>query len=239
MALECPVYVDSRGEFSAELDPRIDESAHRMDSVHRHKGFVELKMYRGKWRVYSRQLEVIREFLKAAAEDTMQCEVIRERVIAYRIETVASFYITSDGGFHPNGCHPEGGVMSGGWWKQRRKGRNYGSDHQPGYRIGLGAAVLDRLTYRRKSGDTVVYEYVRYDEDEQVEVRARDLNTFSSGVNLDDGDVDFMPYTEEAAAFFADMIRRMCHMVKAVDDFFADKPRLERLIAEGKPLLLT
>lgn len=179
-------------------------------------------------------------FLKACAADYMKAEETVERVIIYKLDAYCSAWI-SKSGFYPNGhVAPDD---EGVWWTPKSKmahgGRDYSYNNGSSFTLGFGAAVMDRKTMTRSSGETVVWESV---EDDNADDAIKRLNGFV-GVQLDPDHEHFetMPYTPQAAEFFVQIMLAISQLVINVDAFFADTKRFELAIKNSgdSPFLLT
>jgi len=237
------VYVTKEGQFHVDLDERLAEIAEKMDGE-RHTAGVRLAFGRGKkHKVHGKVLGHIATFIRNCAQDYLTCEKVTERVIIYGHDLKVSIWVGTDGSLHTNGCHDTGGQREGGWF--------LGSDinasrSTPYFSVGLCAAVYDKTTYKRKSGNTVSYERVRdtpgVDADEDAPFVKPDeiviqLNSFCGlEVNPERMDYQQMPYTAEAANFFCKMLLSMCRLAVEMDSFFSSPAKLANAIKEGRLL---
>lgn len=223
--------VSSEGEFSVAIPEALTEVALSLKDMT--KTGARIAYWRaGKQRVYAKTLKAALDFLKECAVAFVNVETTTTRVIIYGTVTDVSFWITKAGKIYPNGAsHGEGG----NWWKDRHGDRTLSFGNHPNFfQVGLAAAVYDKVTRKRATGDTIEWLRVR-DEDDPAITR---LNSFC-GISVDPEirHMEEMPYTPEAAEFFANIMLGLCAMAKKIDDFFADRKGLMLAIRKGAKLL--
>lgn len=214
-----PVSVLADGAFSVGVPPELDPIATRLAE---NNGKVRLC---GESRVHGTELKLLLDFLKACATEFLQCEEVTERVIVYNVRLDCAMWVNPDDTIQQNGQ----GTESGKWWNLT------GHENHREYAVGIGAAVYDRTTYKRTSGDTVKWSLPDSDD---LDEDARRLNGF---VHLDlspEGrNLKTMPYSPKAAQFFFKVLLGLCQLAKDIHDFMGDDKRLAVAILQQRGLL--
>lgn len=221
------VYVTKDGVFHVDLDERLCEIAEKLPK-HEHHVEVDYVARNQNWKIHCKVLGYAANFIRACAQDYLACEKVTERVIVYGHNLEVAFWVDGQGRLCQNGCNADGGQ----WFK--------GSELQstrsvPFYSVGIGAAVYDKTTFKRKSGDTVTWEFVR---DEKKDEALNKLNSFCHlHMDPERGSFNTMPYTVEAAEFFYKMLMALCSLAFQMDNFFGSPEKLQLAISQGARLL--
>lgn len=240
MQFRAPITVDTHGEFTVNIPEELAESARALAARGEWKGQVRLDHARINWRVQARLLDKLESFVEAAIREHLAVEITRELVILYRHENMTAFSRAADGSMHPNGIFSG----DGGTWAGSRA--IHATTAPPMFSVGVNASVQQKITYIRPSGSRVVYENPPGSHFERnainrlngfcvqslVERRFRD----SDGERLKSGAHE-MPYTEQAANFFADMMLAMCRLGEQLDAFVGNRETLLLAIERGTMLL--
>lgn len=219
--------VDSKGVFAIVIPDDLADVASGL-------GFAVTRP-RTNWRVEHRDLETAKTQVRLALEEFLKCEESVERVIRYSTDLRVSFWQNQDGTIAPSGR----GSNGGNWSDVGNKLIGHAGTHN-GYGVGIVAWVVDRVTLTR--GPVVKVEYRRADlghhtPKEGLEY-AYQLNSFvRMGIPKDLVLTD-MPYTEQAAKFFHDILISLCLMARNVDGFFKSPDALRLAIEKQQPLLL-
>jgi hypothetical protein len=222
-------FVDAHGQFSVNIPDILTDIA---DAKMPRSG-LEVRGHRNNYQVRSSSLREALAFLTECAQDHVTVETKTERVILYGCDLRVAFWIDEKGQFWPSGY--DHGVRSGNWWKPKMHRQSLHSDSGVEYySVGLVAIVFDKITHKRASGDTLQWERVREDHNDEQSPIGR-LNSFSAlGIDPEDhpDTLRALPYSDEAAEFFYKVLIGLCHIAKNLDDFFADKKRLTLAIKQ-------
>lgn len=229
--------VSTAGEFYAY----IPESDPDLYAVGLTLGIPQADRWKsGKLKVTAESLEGLIEALKNVLSGLAVAERLDEYVIAYIVHTDATFAVNDAGDISQN-AEPEGFY----WPEDDRYSPSSPLSTAKGYALAIGAEVMLKQTVTHK-GETKV-EYFR-EIPEGNEAAAR-LNAW---VNLDipkpsvkswqsGREVKEVPFTDEAADFFNDLIFDTVRLAKRVKDATAVETDVLKLIddhANGRPLLL-
>lgn len=139
-----------------------------------------------------------------------------EHVIRFNIESHVSFAVGEDGDVYPNCYYP------GTKWPSGDEAKRYGGHHaqnptKGGYSITVGARALTKIT--TIYGSTKEVEYKPYYKGEShlgTDNPAQKLNSWSS-VYLSERARE-IPYTDEAARFFYELMLGMARLSKMIQD---------------------
>jgi hypothetical protein len=214
-------FVDAHGKFSINIpDLLVDIAESKMP-----RASFGVRSQRNICQLHCSNLHDGLAFLTECAQDHVTVETKTERVILYGCDLRVSFWIEKNGNFVPSGYRADGGA----WWKPKMHRQSLHSEAGVEYySVGLVAIVFDKITHKRASGDTLQWERVREDRNDEQSPIGR-LNAFCAlGIDPEDhpDTLREMPYSDEAAEFFYKVLIGLCHIAKNLDDFFADKKRL-------------
>lgn len=158
-----------------------------------------------------------------------------EHVIRYNIESKVKFAMTPDGEIFPNGYfHKEAR-----WLKSDAL---YGGLHacqqaKGGYALVIGAEALEKTTIQCGGHQKISYRhYYKGESHLGTENPAQKLNSWV-GVGLDAKTSREMPYSDEAALFFFDLMMSMAKISKVIQEGVGTQEGLDRLIANNVKLL--
>jgi len=225
--------VDSEGVFSATIPEEVFDS---LRTIRGRGEFadVDVGQPRRYYRASAPTLDVLKKAIKAAMDEHLAVEVITDRVIVYGYTTDVNAYEDGDGTLHANGYI--GDDVVGRWHPM---GRNM-SPHNPAshFQVGLAAAVMDKITYRRQRSERVEYKRPVWEHSHlEFPTYASKLNAFV-GIRLRRPEaMSQMPYTEEAAKFFYDAMIGLCMLGKRIHEFFGDEEQVQLAIAGSANLL--
>lgn len=217
------VHVGVDGRFSVSIPDEFSDVSEKMNP-----NFFEVEgVYKNrgnKVRVYGPNLDKIYSFIGKIAKEYFTCEVKREQVIAYGAVAKVAFWKDDDGDFYPNGSF----ASSGCWAKIDTLDATHPADF---YSIGVAAKVLWKVTTSRASSVKITYEYPMEFHQDKKSAGAR-LNGFC-GLTIGDpryGRIKEMPYSDEAAVFFYDMMMAMCKMAEKLEHFIENRELVMRAI---------
>ena len=238
---KCATHVDVEGRFTVAVPEALEALALELLSGRSVKSYafkelanVSLTKSHGKLRATGGDLKAITNALNKLAEIHLTVEEKTERFIVYRASLQAAFWLRPDGTMTGNG----GGESGGSWWNPKTKqAAIHATEKANQVSVGFVAKAFDCTTYTRPSGDTTRWREVDHDD---ADKSAGLLNKFTT-IHIENPAADCyerMPYTPEAAEYFYKLMLAICSMAKALDEFTADKPRLQAAIASGTQLLL-
>lgn len=172
--------------------------------------------------------------IEKAHDEFMEPSIKEEPVILYNIESHVSFALTKDGRVFPNAGYP------GAQWlaKDESFGKHHASDPtQGGYSLTIGAkAMLKKTTtYGKKSASTYSYYYkgeshLAHDNPAQL------LNSWTAMKLADDARE--MPYSDEAAMFFFNLLHGMAELNRRVQEFTNTPEKIALAISKHAGQLL-
>lgn len=186
-------------------------------------------------------LNQLTAFLHEATALASKPEEVRTNIIAYNLESHVSFAEQPDGTIVPNAGFPDAK------WSTMENRGPYGGHHAQrqadgGYAMIVGAKALTKIV--RTCGDKSETTYERYyglDEDGdpndhfEKEHPAGLLNSWAC-FSLP-GTAKEMPYTDEAALFFHNLMLAMAHMQRQIQSMVADEAAFIELANSGHALL--
>lgn len=226
------IEVDSRGTFYTHVPDKLRVSFNEDDvNVYRVHG-------RGRAGFFVTSASTFAELSKRiekAHEEFMRPTVKKEPVILFNIESHVAFALTKDGKIFPNAGYP------GAEWP--RKDTSYGEHHASnpvngGYSLTVGAKAMLKTTttYGDKSASQYSYYYGKEnDHFSQTDPAAR-LNSWSA-VNLPE-DAREMPYTDEAATFFFNLLKSMAELNRRIQEFTNTPEKLALAVSRHSGALL-
>lgn len=186
-----------------------------------------------KIKVSSGSLESLIASLKKIFEVHYSPEITEEAVIIYNIESHVSFVENDKGEIFPNRCYGKGAQ----WRSEARFGEHHAS--QPsnnGYSLTIGAKAKIKTTYKYGSSKKVEYkDYYKGGSHLGVENPAQRLNSWCSFTLNNFKEI---PYSDESAEFFYNLLYGMAKISKMIQDTTFDQAKLLKLIESGNGLLL-
>lgn len=237
------VSVDSQGEFHLTFPEHLRESVIAACD----NGCYVDETRKKTTRVNGGNLDDCKRALEAGLKDYLKCEVREETVIRYGWKTDTTYWKMPSGALYANGydCRNDPDYnpddrdsKSNGEWH----GRLNATTHNAGYAVALFAKVQKKTTYTRPSGEKCKYGLPDFDHFD-TDTWGERLNQFV-GLNEKAGfmrggiEVVEMPYTEEAAKFFYDMLIGMCAFADKIETFFAEPENVVQAIEAGGVKLL-
>lgn len=237
------VSVDTSGVFHMTFP---DELAEYARSYVKDKGGVisgafDVTRARKFYRLSGRDLRKLREHLNAIVEEFVRGDVTKTPVIRYKLALNITYWRGADGKLYPNGhmAHHVLGGPNGAWADDVSK--LHACNTTDAFVVGLYAQVLTKITVTRPSGTKVTFERFQSTDDHfNTDSWADKLNAFcglDTDFSGDDDSIQEMPYTEEAARFFYEMMLQLCYLAERLHGFFKDKKQLEFAIQKRILLL--
>ena len=183
----------------------------------------------GKYAISHKEYNACKKIVDIAGQEYVKSESKEEIVICYGIDSKVTYFKSNDGEIFSNGQLAEGRWLG--------KVNDCGVNQVSFYSVGLVAICFLKTTYNRSSGSKV--KYSKYDGDIIGEYGNR-LNNFV-GIKLNDcslRNLSELPYTEEAAKFFYEMMIGICRLADRMGEFFGDKEKIIQAIETGAIKLL-
>lgn len=173
--------------------------------------------------------------IEKAHEEFMRPTVKEEPVIRYNIESHVSFALDKEGRIFPNAGFP------GAQWP--RKDKSYGEHHasnpsKGGYSLVVGARALLKKTTAYGDNSEVQYRlYYKGGSHLDHDNPAQLLNSWAA-LDLPEDALE-MPYSDEAAMFFYELLRGMAELNRRIQEFTNTPEKLALAISRhsGKLLL--
>lgn len=199
-------------------------------------------------RVSGPSLDDCKRAIKAGLKDWLKCEVTKETVIRYGKRTMVTYWKMLDGTIYANGtdCENDPNYLTDGPQYDPRNGNWHGkldaTRRNAGYMVSLFASIEKKTTYTR--GSVVEHKYSRPDfANFSHSTYGERLNCFvglaEEGGWMREGiECEEMPYTEEAAKFFYEMLIGMCAFADKIETFFAEPDNVIKAIEGGATLLI-
>lgn len=228
------ITVNTHGMFSVTMPEEFRETA---EGLMKAEGKVKYKVDRIssdniKFRVYGYNLDDCKRFINAVSEDYFKCEQTTEKVIVYGTNMQVSYWVDGQGNLRPNGYKADGGQ----WGPGPLNATNY-ADY---YSVGIAAKVMLKTTTVRRTSTKIKYEKAK-DESFSDKSYLALLNAFV-GLDMDDPIRDRslkeMPYSEEAARFFYDMMIGLCSLARQIETFLSDEKNIIKSIENRRGLFL-
>jgi len=234
ISTDIEIFVNSNGLFYANLE---DNHAPAIEDVFNSK-LVETLHGKGKIKVLSENLDDLTDKLESVIKLTASPDKREELVILYNIETDISFVESKEGDIYPNGTYVKNFNNSASWNDQDKYGgHDAAHPSKGGYKLTIGAMAKRKTIYTY--GKTEVIEYSSYygegGSHHGHSLPAEKLNSWCS-FTLPKGAME-IPYSDEAALFFYNLLYGMANISKMIQDSTFDQNNLLRLIASGNNML--
>lgn len=223
------VSVNNSGVFSLTIPDELEDVARAViETVDRSTYSVVLVRPRMKLLVSGHDLERCESFVKVVCQDFMSCDISEEKVILYGTDVQIAYVKDEQGNIYPNG-------YIAGRSKYDRECRWHGTlnaaDRDRFYRVGLAAVVRNKITYARRSGSKVEFKRVEGEHGSYLEK----LDSFV-GLSINPASMKEMPYSEEAARFFYEMMLGLCRLADRLTVFLNDDLLLRKAIEQRASL---
>jgi hypothetical protein len=254
------VNVDSSGTFSANIPEELEDTVRSLKKADSKWDNIGIDRYRGRARIVSKRLDQLSKFSEAVATDYVACEVKKEVVILYGTNIDVAYWKEKDGTLLPSGVYAKKTNSlrgeNSGEWHGKLNGLMKQSTH---YSVGFVARAVLKVTFIRKSGSVTAWSYTSGLENHHGSDTSwhAKLNSFT-GTELLHGDATYhgegddrirlyertkenlkeMPFSDEAAKFFYEVMIGLCAMADRIDGFFADDKKVQAAIQSGAQVLL-
>jgi hypothetical protein len=229
--------VNSAGEFYCEVPERLLVAFSPEGIVNMDLPGVRIGDNRaGKKALYAESLKPLYDALGSVLQKVTEPEVSEEVLILYNIESHVSFAIDEHDEVTRN-------AKGNAQWPELSRDSPYGGHHagkraQGGYSLTVGAEVVTRTTI--DYGDSKDVRDQRYNPSPQYDEHgyqhpAATLNEWTSFTLPED--CKSMPYSDEAALFFDDLMYGMARLSRMIQDRTFDQESLMTLIKSHQSLL--
>jgi len=217
-----------------ELSEVVKPVLSRVFGEHRHHlVYVRIPPRKGGiFSVFGAEMEQCVKIIGMLASDYLKCEITTEKVIVYQWINKAHYYRSEKGEIVPNGYECEDYLGDKGEWRGRDEGS---SSVGSAYHIGISARIMNKTTYTRPSSIQCKYEYCTYDlgKAKTIEEKLQSfVHMFPQSPKEDKEVSREMPYSDEAAQFFYEMIMIFCGLADRMDRFFEDQEQMKKMIQQ-------
>lgn len=174
--------------------------------------------------------------IKKAHKTFMEPIVKEEPVIVYNIESHVSFALTKDGRIFPNAG------FEGASWPRDHGKKQYGDHHscnpsEGGYSLIIGAKAMLKKTTTYGDKSSSRYEYYYKDESHLGHDNPAQLLNSWCSMELPENTRE-MPYSDEAAMFFFNLLKAMAELNRRVQEFTNTPEKLAKAISRNAGVLM-
>lgn len=234
--------VTSDGTFNVPIDDNIVETIKALSLKMRGDNPTRLNLNKkGETLLSGDNLDDIKAVLYAYSKSMIESEVVDELRIFYILKLDAPYYKSGDGRVLPNGSFVQNYENDGGKWHGHRA---TSMSTQVGSIVGCGARIYVERCTKPKDGEPS-FSYIRVgDTDLELGPHGKLLAEWTQQPwpRDDRGKRSTMlsiPYTEEAAAMFCNVIERLAMIADQLETHLKDCEALPALIAGGSMPLLS
>lgn len=188
--------------------------------------------------LYSKSLDSLDDLLILGLKASHEPTVIEEHVILYNIESHISFAENEAGQVFPNA-----GFEDAEWPKMNSEkskmlgGHHAGNKCTGGYSLTIGAQAMTKIT--STVGDKISIKYERYYKGDGHLTHNNPATLLNSWVAFDlPKEPREMPYTDEAAMFFHNLMLGMAKLSKQIQEATFDSDNIQNLISSSSSNLL-
>ena len=230
------INVNVHGDFYCRVPADAEPYFEKRGELY-HEGRVRLDTDRaGRPAIYSKDMTALEGCVSDALAACYEPKVEVEHVIRFNIESHVAFWVDDDGQIKPNGYAAS---REGAWNNEPEK---YGNHHatspaKGGYSLTVGAQALIKTT--RTYGDAKKVDFKKYYKGKShlgFDNPAQMLNSWVS-YSLPERARE-IPYTDEAAMFFYNLMLGMAELSRRVQDATFEIDNLNRLIEAGATPML-
>jgi len=179
--------------------------------------------------VHAITLLKLKEKLQAALESHAEPEVTKEHVIRYYVETQIFYAVDKHGNICPNASWTDNAEWHEGADTRLVK-THAGRPSSGGYMLKIGAEAMTKITHSygaRKKVTYSSYSKGAANLDDTANPAAM-LNAWCA-IRMPD-DAKEMPYSDEAAMFFYDLMMGMARLCHMIDTEMGDPEKIQELI---------
>jgi hypothetical protein len=199
---------------------------------------IEVVRPRQHARVTGTSLDVVKAAVNAALVELLAVETTVERVIVYSHRVDVSAWQNPDGTLAANGRIGVPREEGGNWHPMGN--HLHALSRTSHFQVGLYAEVLDMVTHRRAHSERVEFRSPDWDHHHlDYPTWGSKLNGFGSLKRpAKPEDLPRLPYTEESARFFYEMVMALCYLGRNLHEFFSDQGQVQLAIERGAVPLL-
>lgn len=236
--LSTEVFLSASGMFYARLNQQIWEAPVR--GVF-HRGQVEVDRTKLIVKVSCETLNELESKLYEVLRTIAVPDVTTELVIKYAIQSRVTFAVSTDPANREISPHAVTGFTWGDAEEDRRQGgrgsRSMFGNGDPGFRLAVAVRAYRKTTTTYGGSSDTKYEmyYGEGGRSSDLSISAARLNAWNASPPGDDAPE--IPYSDEAADFFYDLMYAMAQLSRRVHEFTAEPERLLALIASGQRAL--
>lgn len=234
-SVEVEFHVNSAGEFYCEVPERLLVAVPGIGPLSDSKGRVFVRENRASRKsLYAQALDDLYVAIRTLLAKACEPKVTTETLILYNIESHVSFAVGEDGDIARNAT---------GNAKWVSVDERYGNHHatncaQGGYSLVVGAKVVTRMTV--DYGNSKDVEDITFKPEQEIDENgnqhpASKLNSWCS-FSLPKG-CKSMPYSDEAALFFDNMMMGMARLSRMIQEQTYEPEDLTALIQSQQTLL--
>lgn len=224
------IRVSTEGEFSIEIIDTKLASELGAEKGPYGKGNLTIRdfsiVYTGT------ELARLKSQIKEDIENLVEITETTDYILTFKFSSHSNYWKNGHGEIRPPVGH------------SREEGDQYFSGTERGmfgasrcFDIGIRASCLRRKKYTSGKGEKI--EYTNRLTDSEVGYYAKQLNEFCIELVPSEHDqtIKVIPYTEDAARFFVDLIFGICHLTDQFNSYFSDAEKVTELIERRTKLL--
>lgn len=225
------IMVNYKDRFYAFLPAEMHQSA-----ANEFKDSEIIKKEEEKIKVKKKTYEELIKALQNTYRLFLKPQIIKEPIILYNIEVHASFAEAEDGTIHPNANYP------GTEWTSVIYGREkYGSHHatnpaEGGYSLTVGAMAVNKVTYTYGEKSKIEYEPFFDSKFPKPKNHPAALLNSWTALSLPEKAKE-IPYSDEAAMFFYNLMFSVCVLCQKIQDHTFDQKDLLTVITDTSKLI--
>lgn len=223
------ININSKGEFYCNVSPEL------VGIIEHSNGITPLD-YNGKHQVFADTLARLERELTHKFLELNRPVITKTPVILFNIESHISFATDDSGNVFPNAGFP-----NAEWQEHEEKKDKFGGHHaaspsRGGYSLTMGAKAMNRVCTKYGDKEKITYTYY-YGGGSHLshDNPANLLNSWAS-FELPDNARE-IPYSEEAALFFHNLMLGMAKLSKMVQDHTFESLALEQSIKSNQFLI--
>jgi hypothetical protein len=230
--LKIKISINADGEFYCDPPEELSLFFKPSSEFLRDYRSVRVGIMRGRTKLISSNYTDLKKALSTALAQHLEPTIESETVIRFNIESHIMFAIGDDGELYPNCYYP------GTRWPDRSLEDRFGRHHaqapaRGGYSLSIGAVALTKTTKTYGTIKKVTYKpYYKGESHLGNDNPAQKLNSWC-GISIPEGARE-IPYTDEAALFFYDLMMGMARLSKMIQDHTFETESLLQLIENSK-----
>ena len=232
--IDVDIKIDSGGDFYCYVDEEYELAASAAFKgvclIYKNNGKVK-----GKIKVEAETYSKLKSCLYNMLDIHCKPEITEEYVIRYNIESHVSFAADKQGNIFPNAGY------KGAKWADINDEGMYGKHHsaspsEGGYSLTIGAEALVKKTISYGGKCNIEYDHYYKDGDHHGHDNPAEILNSWCSLRLPENAKE-MPYTDEAAMFFHNLMLGMARLSKLIQESTFDEKKLMKCIESNLPLL--